>query len=68
MESMPLLASMVVTLGLNLFGRDLNIFLTTFESRISSPRLKEKLTISLSLENKNKIKNVDFHAFKYSQT
>ena len=48
MKSMSLLSSMAVTLGLNLFGRDLKIFLTTFESGISSPRLKEELTISLS--------------------
>ena len=41
MESMSLLSSMAVTLGLNHFGRDLNIFLTTFEFGIGSPRLKE---------------------------
>lgn len=41
---------MIVTLGLNLSRRDLKIFLTTFEFKIGSPRLKDELTISLSLE------------------
>ena len=43
---------MVVTLGLNLSGRDLNIFLATFEFWIGSLWLKDKLTILLSLEYK----------------
>ena len=41
---------MIVTLGLNLFGRDLKIFVTTFEFIIGSPRLKEELITSLNSE------------------
>ena len=48
MELMSILSSIAVTLGLNIFGRDLDIFLTTFESRIGSSRLNEELTISLN--------------------
>ena len=47
-ESMSLLSSIVATLGLNLLEIDLNIFLTTLESRIGSPRLKKQLTIPLN--------------------
>lgn len=38
-----LVASMIVTLGLNLFNIDLKFFLTTFELGIDSPRLNDKL-------------------------
>ena len=44
---MSLLSSMKITLGLNVFRRHLNIFLTTLELGIGSPRLKEWLTLSL---------------------
>ena len=54
MESISLLSSKAITLGLNLSKRDYNIFLTALESGIGSPRLSEQLTISLSLEFKKK--------------
>ena len=60
MESMSLLSSMAVTLCLNHFGRDLNIFLTTFEFGIGYPRLKEQLTIYHLIQNKKK-NGFDFH-------
>ena len=50
MELMSSLFSMEITLGLKLFRIDLNIFLTTFESGIGSPRLNKELTISRNSE------------------
>ena len=50
---------MVVTLGLNISKRYLNILLTTLESRIGFPRLNEEFTMSHSLESKEK--KFDFH-------
>ena len=50
MESMSLVYSMTIIVGLNLFGKDLNIFLTTLELGIGSPRLNEEFTMSLNSE------------------
>ena len=52
---------MAVTLGLNLFGRDLKIFRTTFESGISSPRLKKEIKKYHLIWNGRK-KSYDFQA------
>ena len=41
---------MAITLGLKHFRLDLNIFLTTLELGIGSPRLNKELTISRNSE------------------